>query len=265
MKEPNPPTPFPRKEEGADPEPEGFTPSSTSVLSPSPLRGGGEGGLEAQSNPPTPLAFSCTGPVSGASRGPAVKEGGETPNTAPPPKLWAPFSGVGRRERRVRYIVRGQRVGETKTQLAKELRREMTPAERILWGRLRGNRLGYHFRRQQVIEGYIADFYCHVAALVVEVDGPVHDYQVDYDERRTTAFAMRGIRVMRFRNDEVVTDTESVVLSITALCVERGAEPNPPAPFPKKEGGAEQKNEDQIPSSVLSPSPLRGGVGEGLL
>ncbi|VTR95845.1 Restriction endonuclease like protein OS=Anabaena sp. 90 GN=ANA_C20072 PE=4 SV=1: DUF559 [Gemmata massiliana] len=220
-----------------------------------------------ESNPQTPFAFSCADPVSGASPGLVMKDGEAEPNITPSPELPVSLSGMVRGEKRARYVVRGQRVGETKTQLAKELRRQMTPAERILWERLRGNRLGYHFRRQQVIEGYIADFYCHVAALVVEVDGPVHDYQADYDERRTTAFALRGIHVMRFRNNAVVTDTESVVLSITAACAERGAEPNPPAPFPKKEGGADPEPEGFTPSStpVLSPSLLRGGVGEGLL
>jgi very-short-patch-repair endonuclease len=53
----------------------------------------------------------------------------------------------------------------------------MTPAERILWQELRGNKLGAHFRRQQIIAGFIVDFYCHKVALVIEVDGDVHDLQ----------------------------------------------------------------------------------------
>ena len=47
----------------------------------------------------------------------------------------------------------------------------MTPAEKILWNELRANKLGVHFRRQQVIAGFIVDFYCHKSALVIEVDG----------------------------------------------------------------------------------------------
>ncbi|MBK9210147.1 MAG: DUF559 domain-containing protein [Anaerolineales bacterium] len=68
-------------------------------------------------------------------------------------------------------MVTGQHVTEYKLERARELRRDMTPAEKILWEELRRNKLGVHFRRQQVIERFIADFYCHSASLVIEVDG----------------------------------------------------------------------------------------------
>lgn len=72
-------------------------------------------------------------------------------------------------------IVRGRQALE-KQMLARRMRREMTPGEWCLWQRLRANRFcGLHFRRQQVIDGFIADFYCHAARLVVEADGDVHD------------------------------------------------------------------------------------------
>nr|WP_225894176.1 DUF559 domain-containing protein [Atlanticothrix silvestris] len=59
-------------------------------------------------------------------------------------------------------IVIGQAINPDKMQLAREFRRQMTPAEKILWQHLRGNRLnGLHFRRQQIIDGFIVDFYCH--------------------------------------------------------------------------------------------------------
>lgn len=61
----------------------------------------------------------------------------------------------------VKNIIPGQRATKEKLQRAKELRREMTPAEKILWEELRANKLGVHFRRQQVIQGFIVDFYCH--------------------------------------------------------------------------------------------------------
>jgi very-short-patch-repair endonuclease len=84
----------------------------------------------------------------------------------------------------IKNIVTNQRVTKEKLQHAKELRHEMTPAEKILWEELRANRLGVHFRRQQVIQGFIVDFYCHKAGLVVEVDGDIHDLQKEEDERR---------------------------------------------------------------------------------
>jgi very-short-patch-repair endonuclease len=68
-------------------------------------------------------------------------------------------------------IIPGQKVSRKKLQRSRELRREMTPAEKLLWQELRANKLGTHFRRQQVIAGFIVDFYCHKADLVVEVDG----------------------------------------------------------------------------------------------
>ena len=62
-----------------------------------------------------------------------------------------------------------------KKERAHQFRREITPSEAALWQALRANRLGgLHFRRQQIIDGFIADFYCHAAGLVVELDGSVH-------------------------------------------------------------------------------------------
>lgn len=87
--------------------------------------------------------------------------------------------------RPVNHLIRGQKISTSKAARAKELRREMTPAERKLWQHLRNNLLeGFHFRRQQIIEPYVVDFYCHQAALVVEVDGSVHQDQQEYDTRR---------------------------------------------------------------------------------
>jgi len=117
----------------------------------------------------------------------------------------------------VKNIIPGQRVTAQKQQRAKELRRDMTPAEKILWEELRANKLGAHFRRQQVIAGFIVDFYCHRAGLVIEVDGDVHDLQKEEDERREKALSALGLRVVRFRNDEVVRNLSAVVGKIRGL------------------------------------------------
>ena len=100
-------------------------------------------------------------------------------------------------------IVISQRVQEAKIVLARNMRREMTVNEEILWTRLRRSALGVNFRRQQIIDGFIADFYCHSAALVVEVDGATHD--PEYDTERDRVFAARGITTLRFTNKEVYT------------------------------------------------------------
>jgi very-short-patch-repair endonuclease len=93
----------------------------------------------------------------------------------------------------------------------------MTPAEKILWEELRANKLGVRFRRQQVIQGFIVDFYCHRAGLVIEVDGDVHDLQQEEDERREKVLSELGLRVVRFGNDEVMRDLSAVVGKIKSL------------------------------------------------
>jgi very-short-patch-repair endonuclease len=84
---------------------------------------------------------------------------------------------------------------------ARTLRKDQTEAERILWEYLESKRLsGYKFRRQHPIKNYIADFYCHEARLVIEVDGEIHmapDQQV-YDEGRTYDLKEVGVSVIRF-------------------------------------------------------------------
>jgi very-short-patch-repair endonuclease len=110
-----------------------------------------------------------------------------------------------------RKITSGQNVHPDKLAFAKRLRREMTPAERRLWTALRGNALDrFHFRRQQVIDGYIADFYCDAAKLAIELDGGVHQEQWQYDESRDKAIASVGVRVLRISNDAML-DVEAVV------------------------------------------------------
>jgi very-short-patch-repair endonuclease len=101
---------------------------------------------------------------------------------------------------------------------AKELRNNQTQAERILWSRLRANKLrGFHFRRQHPLYGYIVDFYCHQAKLIIEVDGSVHDAQQQYDKERTTQLESLGLRIVRFTNNEVEHGLRGVMLKIANL------------------------------------------------
>lgn len=78
-------------------------------------------------------------------------------------------------------IVVGQFVQPVKQARAKQFRHRMTVAEALLWSRIRSNQLdGIHWRRQQMIDGLIVDFYCHAAHIIVKVDGPVHELQTEY-------------------------------------------------------------------------------------
>ena len=85
-----------------------------------------------------------------------------------------------------------------------------------MWEELRGSKLGVRFRRQQVIQGFIVDFYCHKSALVIEVDGDIHDLQKEEDERREKVLSEMGLKIVRFRNDEVMRGLLNVVEKIKA-------------------------------------------------
>ena len=116
----------------------------------------------------------------------------------------------------VKNIIPGQRVVKEKLQRARELRREMTSAEKIFWQELRGNKLGVHFRRQQIIVGFIVDFYCHRAGLVIELDGSVHANQSEEDAHRGKVLNEMGLRFIRFWNGEVEKNLAEVLRKIRA-------------------------------------------------
>jgi very-short-patch-repair endonuclease len=98
---------------------------------------------------------------------------------------------------------------------AKELRRQATPAEKVLWEQLRNRRLnGIKFRRQHPIGSYIVDFYCPAHHLAVEIDGEIHSFQVEADLIRTQALEDLGIKVIRFWNYEVEQNLNAVLETI---------------------------------------------------
>jgi very-short-patch-repair endonuclease len=100
----------------------------------------------------------------------------------------------------------------------------MTDAERRLWRELRLRKIGGRFRRQHPIGGYIADFACLEAWLVVEIDGGQHAEAVEADGVRTSALEAEGFRVFRFWNNEVFENIEGVVQRIAEALV---AHPHP--------------------------------------
>ena len=118
-------------------------------------------------------------------------------------------------------MITKQKINPLKLERAKEFRRNMTPAEKSLWERLRNNRLeGFHFRRQQVIGGFIADYYCNSVKLVIEVDGGIHKNTHERDEEREKIIKSKGIRVIRVTNGEIETDIEAVLNRILDYCRE---------------------------------------------
>lgn len=118
---------------------------------------------------------------------------------------------------------------------ARELRWNMTNAERKLWWMLRRKQLaGFRFRRQATLGPYIADFFCAKAKLVVELDGATHtsDAQIVHDERRTRWIVTHGLRIVRFTNREVfegadrVADAIYLAASAPFAALERGTFPH---------------------------------------
>lgn len=99
---------------------------------------------------------------------------------------------------------------------AKNLRSRETNAEQVLWTKLCKKQLGAKFRRQHPINEFIVDFYCHSHRLAIEVDGKIHDTKEnqEYDKSRTACLNEFKIEVLRFTNDEVLNDLETVLQKI---------------------------------------------------
>jgi very-short-patch-repair endonuclease len=123
---------------------------------------------------------------------------------------------------------------------ARALRKNSTDAERILWSELRDHRLnGASFRRQVPIATYIADFVCHAAKLVIELDGGQHfsDGQEAADAKRSTIIEAKGFRVLRFSNHDVMTNRAGVLEVIATAIAERA----PTLTLPRKRERGQEK------------------------
>ena len=98
---------------------------------------------------------------------------------------------------------------------ARGMRTEATSAEALLWTRLRKSQVcGVRFRRQHALNRYVVDFFCPAVRLVVEVDGPIHDFQDDADGQRQSVLEKQGFRFLRFTNASIENDLDQVVREI---------------------------------------------------
>lgn len=103
---------------------------------------------------------------------------------------------------------------------AKELRKSETEVEKLLWNRLNKNQLlGLQFRRQHPINRFIADFYCPKIKLIIEVDGSIHELpeNKEYDIERSELLNEFGLEVMRFTNEQIIYEMNSVVDKIEQI------------------------------------------------
>lgn len=128
------------------------------------------------------------------------------------------------------------RAGRAGTQRARALRINVTEAEKILWSKMRGDQLGFSFRRQHPIPPYIVDFACIAARLVVEADGGQHNAAGEHDAR-DAYLQKRGWRVIRFWNNDIHDNIDGVMETIAeALTVAP-----PPRPSPARGGGRDPR------------------------
>lgn len=102
---------------------------------------------------------------------------------------------------------------------ARELRQEMTAVETTLWAKLRGRRFhDLKFRRQHSIGRFVVDFYCAEYKIAIEIDWPIHEQQVESDTDRTEFLNSAGYKVIRFSNNEVLSNIDSVLNKVAKVC-----------------------------------------------
>jgi methylmalonyl-CoA mutase cobalamin-binding domain/chain len=149
-------------------------------------------------------------------------------------------SPLGRGQGEGKVFIPNPPIPDALLERVRELRREATDAEHLMWKLLRNR--GVHdakFRRQHPLAGFILDFYCHEAKLCIELDGGHHNEieQVKYDEERTKILNEQGIRVLRFWNNDFLNNTETVLNEIWFALEDTSA--NSLIPNPSPEGGRE--------------------------
>jgi very-short-patch-repair endonuclease len=121
---------------------------------------------------------------------------------------------------------------DSNKKLARALRKRMTATEVVVWNRLKGSQLGYKFRRQHPIAGYVLDFYCHRSRLCVEIDGEGHErYHLARDAERDAFLEELGIHTIRFRNHEIALNWSVCSAEILKECIDRDSNNNSPESF----------------------------------
>src|SRR5712671_133389 len=136
-------------------------------------------------------------------------------------------------------------VGDRQRHRAKQLRQTMTRAETLLWRHVKAGRIdGLGFRRQVPIRNYIADFVCFSAKLLIELDGESHDFEERQkaDQNRDSFFASEGFQILRFTNEQVMSNLEGVVETIRQAAASRASGLPPSPTLPHKGGGSGEES-----------------------
>lgn len=117
-----------------------------------------------------------------------------------------------------RYATANSKNYKALAEKAIEMRDNPTAAEALLWQELKSNNLGLHFRQQHVVDNFIVDFVCLKQKLIIEIDGDIHDSQKERDVERTEILENLGFRIIRFTNDEVLTNISNVLKRVEEEC-----------------------------------------------
>ena len=150
----------------------------------------------------------------------------------------------------------------------KELRKNQTEPEKRFWQAARGKQLGVKFRRQQGIGHYIVDFYCAEQALVIELDGDSHfsDEGKAYDLERDNFLRAKGLRVLRFTNQQVMKELEAVLAVVIdpTLASALPEKQDPTLALPLSGEGINNSS-PSLGGGTKNSSPCEGGGREGVI
>ncbi len=147
--------------------------------------------------------------------------------------------------------------------IAKELRRNQTEAEDALWQELRRKNTGFKIKRQQPVDGYIADFVCIEKRVIIEVDGGIHQNpnNIKQDEERTRILKTQGYDVIRFTNEEILENAINVADKIKEYLENKATPPRTSISYASQKAD-EKEIENNIIDEVTIPSPRERGQGE---
>jgi leucyl-tRNA synthetase len=153
---------------------------------------------------------------------------------------------------------------------AKEMRKDQTEAEKIIWEKIRKNQIRHKIRRQQIIDNYIVDFVCLPKKTIIEIDGPIHDFQKEADENRTLYLNSVGYEILRYTNEKVLDDPDKIAQEIAAFLdakvLPTGEEVGEVLPTGDKVGEVLPTGEDLggvLPAGESYNLPLTPSVGGG--
>jgi len=148
-------------------------------------------------------------------------------------KVLSPSLSKGEGEVSPKYLTGDLTISHLLLENAKEMRVNPTPAEDALWQQLKGKQIDAKFRRQHPIDSFIADFVCLDKKLIIEVDGKIHEDQKEEDQQRTDRLNDLGYGVIRFKNEEVLVEIESVITQITSSLAKRLSVKDEPKVLPQ--------------------------------